>query len=332
MDTEVREVIIIGSGPAGYTAALYTSRANLTPLVLAGYLSGGQLMITTDVENYPGFVDGIMGPELMDVFKRQAERFGTEVLAVDVDRVDFRQQPFVVEAAGNTYKGKTIIIATGAAAMWLGVPGEEKLTGHGVSGCATCDGFFFKGQDLAVVGGGDTALEEATFLTRFATSVNVIHRRDSLRASKAMQQRAMDNPKINFTWNTEVLEFVGNGKLEALRLRDVSSGQEMVKPYGGAFVAIGHQPNTKLFNGQIDLDDKGYVKMPDPASTITNIPGVFAAGDVRDHVYRQAVSAAGDGCKAAIDAERWLEANRDTQVDRSSEMYAMAPPRMDERD
>jgi len=332
MDNDVREVIIIGSGPAGYTAALYTSRANLTPLVLAGYLSGGQLMITTDVENYPGFVDGIMGPELMDVFKRQAERFGTEVLAVDVDRVDFRQQPFVVEAAGNTYKGKTIIIATGAAAMWLGVPGEEKLTGHGVSGCATCDGFFFKGQDLAVVGGGDTALEEATFLTRFATSVNVIHRRDSLRASKAMQQRAMDNPKINFTWNTEVLEFVGNGKLEALSLRDLSSGQEIVKPYGGAFVAIGHQPNTKLFNGQIDLDDKGYVKMPDPASTITNIPGVFAAGDVRDHVYRQAVSAAGDGCKAAIDAERWLEANRDTQVDRSSEMYAMAPPRMDERD
>ncbi|MFI5267855.1 MAG: thioredoxin-disulfide reductase [Chloroflexota bacterium] len=331
MDNEVREVIIIGSGPAGYTAALYTSRANLTPLVLAGYLSGGQLMITTDVENYPGFVDGIMGPDLMDVFKRQAERFGTEVLAVDVDRVDFQQQPFVVEAGGKTYQGKTIIIATGAAAMWLGVPGEEKLTGHGVSGCATCDGFFFKGQDLAVIGGGDTALEEATFLTRFATSVNVIHRRDSLRASKAMQQRAMDNPKINFTWNTEVLEFMGNGKLEALRLHDLSSGREIVKPYGGAFVAIGHRPNTKLFNGQIDLDDKGYVKMPDPASTITNIPGVFAAGDVRDHVYRQAISAAGDGCKAAIDAERWLEANRDTQVDRSSEMYAMAPPRADER-
>ena len=331
MDDEVREVIIIGSGPAGYTAALYTARANLNPLVLAGYLSGGQLMITTDVENYPGFVDGIMGPDLMDVFKRQAERFGTEVLAVDVDRVDFQQQPFVVEAGGKTYQGKTIIIATGAAAKWLGVPGEEKLTCHGVSGCATCDGFFFKGQDLAVIGGGDTALEEATFLTRFATSVNVIHRRDSLRASKAMQQRAMANPKISFTWNTDVLEFVGNGKLEALRLRDVSSGQEIVKPYGGAFVAIGHQPNTKLFHGQVELDDKGYVKMPDPASTITNIPGVFAAGDVRDHVYRQAISAAGDGCKAAIDAERWLEANRDTQVDRSSEMYAMAPPRADER-
>jgi len=331
MDTEVREVIIIGSGPAGYTAALYTSRANLSPLVLAGYLSGGQLMITTDVENYPGFVDGIMGPELMEVFKRQAERFGTEVLTVDVDKVDFEQQPFVVEAAGKRYLGKAIIIATGAAAMWLGVPGEEKLTGHGVSGCATCDGFFFKGQDLAVIGGGDTALEEATFLTRFASSVNVIHRRDSLRASKAMQQRAVDNPKINFTWNTEVVEFVGNGKLEALRLRDLSSGQEIVKPYGGAFVAIGHRPNTKLFDGQIDLDDKGYVKMADPASTITNIPGVFAAGDVRDHVYRQAISAAGDGCKAAIDAERWLEANRDTQVDRSNEMYAMAPPRLDER-
>jgi thioredoxin reductase (NADPH) len=331
MGNEVREVIIIGSGPAGYAAALYTSRANLQPLVLAGYLSGGQLMITSDVENYPGFVDGIMGPDLMDIFKRQAERFGAEVQALDVDRVDFGERPFVVEAAGKTYLGKTVIIATGAAAKWLGVPGEEKLTGHGVSGCATCDGFFFKGQDLAVIGGGDTALEEATFLTRFATSVNVIHRRGELRASKAMQQRAMDNPKIDFTWNTEVLEFVGNGKLEGLRLRDLATGQETTRNYGGAFVAIGHQPNTKLFQGQIDLDDKGYIAMPDPASTITNIPGVFAAGDVRDHVYRQAVSAAGDGCKAAIDAERWLEANRDTQVDRSTEMYGMAPPRLDER-
>lgn len=328
----VRDVIIVGSGPAGLTAAVYTARANLNPLVIEGFPgAGGQLMLTTDVENYPGFVDGILGPDLMDVFKRQAERFGTEVLAVDVDKVDFSQQPFVVEAAGTSYRGKTVIIATGAAAKWLGVPGEERLTGHGVSGCATCDGFFFKGQELAVIGGGDTALEEATFLTRFATTVNVIHRRDSLRASKAMQQRAMDNPKISFTWNTEVLEFVGNGKLEALRLRDTASGQETVKPFGGAFVAIGHQPNTKLFQGQIDLDDKGYIAMPDPASTITNIPGVFAAGDVRDHVYRQAVSAAGDGCKAAIDAERWLEANRDPQVDRSAEMYAMAPPRADER-
>src|SRR5579862_9529159 len=262
---EVREVIIIGSGPAGYTAALYTSRANLRPLVLAGYLSGGQLMITTDVENYPGFVDGIMGPDLMDVFKRQAERFGTEVLQVDVDRVDFGKRPFTVEAGGQTYHSKAVIIATGAAAKWLGVPGEEKLTGHGVSGCATCDGFFFKGCELAVIGGGDTALEEATFLTRFATSVNVIHRRDQLRASKAMQQRAMENPKISFTWNSEVVEFVSNGKLEALRLRDVSNGQETVKEYGGAFVAIGHQPNTKLFEGQIDLDDKGYIQMPDPA-------------------------------------------------------------------
>jgi thioredoxin reductase (NADPH) len=328
---DVREVIIIGSGPAGYTAALYTSRANLKPLVLAGYLSGGQLMITTDVENYPGFVDGILGPDHMDVFKRQAERFGTEVLTVDVDRVDLKQSPFVVEAAGQTYRGKTVIIATGAAAKWLGVPGEEKLTGHGVSGCATCDGFFFKNCELAVIGGGDTALEEATFLTRFASSVNVIHRRDSLRASKAMQKRAFENPKIDFTWNTEVVEFVGNGKLEALRLRDMNTGEERLQPYGGAFVAIGHQPNTMLFQGQIDLDEKGYIKMPDPASTVTNIPGVFAAGDVRDHVYRQAVTAAGDGCKAAIDAERWLEANRDTQVDRSSEMYALAPPRRDER-
>jgi thioredoxin reductase (NADPH) len=331
MDNEVREVIIIGSGPAGYTAALYTSRANLRPLVLGGYLSGGQLMITTDVENYPGFVDGIMGPDLMEVFKKQAERFGAEVQAVDVDRVDFSQQPFVVEAAGKTYRGKAVIIATGAAAKWLGVPGEEKLTGHGVSGCATCDGFFFKGQELAVIGGGDTALEEATFLTRFATSVNVIHRREELRASKAMQQRAMANPKITFTWNTEVLEFVGNGKLEGLRLRDVNTGQESVRTFGGAFVAIGHQPNTKLFEGQVDLDEKGYVAMPDPASTITNIPGVFAAGDVRDHTYRQAVTAAGDGCRAAIDAERWLEEHKDEAVDRSSELYALAPPRLDER-
>src|SRR5579862_7377670 len=328
---EVREVIIIGSGPAGYTAALYTSRANLRPLVLAGYLSGGQLMITTDVENYPGFVDGILGPDLMDVFKRQVERFGTEIVTVDVDRVDFSQQPFTVEAAGKTYRGKTVIISTGAAAKWLGVPGEEILTAHGVSGCATCDGFFFRGQELAVIGGGDTALEEATFLTRFATSVNVIHRRDQLRASKAMQQRAEQNPKISFTWNTEVLEFVGNGKLEALRLRNVVTGEETLKQYGGAFVAIGHQPNTKLFQGQIDLDEKGYVAMPDPGSTITNVPGVFAAGDVRDHTYRQAVTAAGDGCKAAIDAERWLEEHKDTQVDRSAELYAMAPPRPETR-
>jgi thioredoxin reductase (NADPH) len=328
---EVREVIIIGSGPAGYTAALYTSRANLQPLVLAGYLSGGQLMITTDVENYPGFVDGIMGPDLMEVFKKQVQRFGAEVLEVDVDSVDFSERPFRVEAAGKTYFGKTVIIATGASAKWLGVPGEQALTGHGVSGCATCDGFFFKGQELAVIGGGDTALEEATFLTRFASSVNVIHRRDALRASKAMQKRAEENPKISFTWNTEVLEFVGNGKLEGLRLKDAATGKETLKEYGGAFVAIGHQPNTKLFEGKIDLDDKGYVKMIDPASTITNIPGVFAAGDVRDHVYRQAITAAGDGCKAAIDAERWLEEHKDEHVNRSAEMYAMAPPREDER-
>ncbi|MBV8083632.1 MAG: thioredoxin-disulfide reductase [Chloroflexi bacterium] len=328
---QVREVIIIGSGPAGYTAALYTSRANLQPLVLAGYLSGGQLMITTDVENYPGFAEGIMGPDLMEVFKKQAVRFGTEVIEVDVDKVDFSQQPFTIEAAGKTYQSRTVIIATGASAKWLGVPGEQSLTGHGVSGCATCDGFFFKGQELAVIGGGDTALEEATFLTRFATKVDVIHRRDQLRASKAMQQRAEQNPKINFTWNAEVLEFVGNGKLQGLRLRDVVTGQETVKEYGGAFVAIGHQPNTKLFEGQIELDEKSYVKMIDPASTITNIPGVFAAGDVRDHTYRQAVTAAGDGCKAAIDAERWLEEHKDTTVDRSREMYAMAPPRLDEK-
>ncbi len=306
---DVREVIIIGSGPAGYTAALYTSRANLKPLVLAGYLSGGQLMITTDVENYPGFVDGIMGPELMELFKRQAERFGAEVIPADVEEVDFGSRPFRVMSAGKSYLGKTVIIATGAQAKWLGVPGEQELTGHGVSGCATCDGFFFKGQELAVIGGGDTALEEATFLTRFATSVTLIHRRDQLRASKAMQQRAQENPKIKFRWNAEVVEFVGNGKLESLRLKEVNTGRESVQPFGGAFVAIGHEPNTKLFKGQIELDEKGYIASPDPSSTYTNIPGVFAAGDVRDHVYRQAVTAAGDGCKAAIDAERWLEAN-----------------------
>ncbi|HUZ78505.1 MAG TPA: thioredoxin-disulfide reductase [Chloroflexota bacterium] len=303
-----RNVVIIGSGPAGYTAALYASRANLNPLLLAGYQAGGQLMITTDVENYPGFPEGILGPELMEVFRKQAERFGTEMLNVDVDRVDFREQPFRIEAAGKTYLSRTVIIATGAQAKWLGVPGEERLTGHGVSGCATCDGFFFRDQPLAVIGGGDTALEEATFLTRFASSVTVVHRRDQLRASKAMQQRAFASPKLDFLWNSDVLEMVGGDKLEALRLRDTLSGAESTRTFGGVFVAIGHQPNTALFQGQIDLDARGYVVAPNPASTATNIPGVFAAGDVRDHVYRQAVTAAGDGCKAAIDVERWLEA------------------------
>ena len=331
MSEEVREVVIIGSGPAGYTAALYTARANLQPLVLAGYLSGGQLMITSDVENYPGFENGIMGPDLMEIFKKQAERFGAEVLPVDVDSVDFRKQPFEIHAGGKTYLAKTAIVATGAAAKWLGVPGEEQLMGHGVSGCATCDGFFFKGQDLAVIGGGDTALEEATFLTRFATSVTLIHRRNELRGSKAMQQRAQENPKISFLWDTEVLEMQGNGKLSSLRLRNVNTGEETERPFGGVFVAIGHQPNTKLFAGQLELDGKGYVKSPHPESTVTNIPAVFAAGDVRDHVYRQAVTAAGDGCKAAIDAERWLEAHNDRSVDRSAELYAMAPARMDEK-
>ncbi|MGH2520201.1 MAG: NAD(P)/FAD-dependent oxidoreductase, partial [Chloroflexota bacterium] len=225
----------------------------------------------------------------------------------DVDRVDFREQPFRIEAAGKTYLSRTVIVATGAQAKWLGVPGEERLTGHGVSGCATCDGFFFRDQPLAVIGGGDTALEEATFLTRFASSVTVVHRRDQLRASKAMQQRAFASPKLDFLWNSDVLEMVGGDRLEALRLRDTLSGAESTRPFGGVFVAIGHQPNTALFQGQIDLDVRGYVASPHPTSTATNIPGVFAAGDVRDHVYRQAVTAAGDGCKAAIDVERWLE-------------------------
>ncbi|MDE3074409.1 MAG: thioredoxin-disulfide reductase [Chloroflexota bacterium] len=307
---EIRNVIVVGSGPAGYTAGLYASRANLKPLLFSGYLAGGQLMITTEVENYPGFVDGIMGPELMEIFKKQAERFGTEVVPVDVEAVDLHERPFKIEAAGETYLSKTVIIATGAQAKWLGVPGEERLTGHGVSGCATCDGFFFRDRHLAVIGGGDTALEEATFLTRFASEVTVVHRRDQLRASKAMQQRAVENPKIDFLWNAEVIEMLGEEKLEALRLRDAQTCEETTRPFGGVFVAIGHQPNTELFKGQIDLDAKGYISVPNPESTATNVPGVFAAGDVRDHIYRQAVTAAGDGCKAAIDAERWLEANK----------------------
>lgn len=302
----VRNVIIIGSGPAGYTSALYTSRANLKPLLFEGYMSGGQLMTTTDVENFPGYPDGVMGPEMMIQFKQQAERFGTECLAQNVDAVDFSQRPFKVVSQGKDYFAHAIIIATGAEAKYLGLESEKKLLSKGVSACATCDGAFFKGEKLALVGGGDTAMEEALFLTRFASSVTVIHRRDGLRASKIMQERAMASDKINFYWNTVVTECIGTDKLEALKLKNIVTGEEHQEDFGGLFVAIGHKPNTELFKDCLSLDDQGYILTKDKSSK-TNIDGVFACGDVQDHVYRQAITAAGSGCMAAIDAERWLE-------------------------
>jgi thioredoxin reductase (NADPH) len=317
-----RDLIIIGSGPAGYTAAIYAARAELHPLVLAGGQIGGQLMITSDVENYPGFPDGVTGPEMMDSFRKQAERFGATVLPVDVTRVDFSRRPFRVWTDSEEYTAKAVIVSTGASAMWLGVPGEERLQGRGVSACATCDGFFFRGKDIVVVGGGDVALEEATFLTRFATNVMVVHRRDQLRASKSMQRRAFDNPKIEFVWDTVVEEILGDNRVEAVRLRNVKTGETHDLETGGVFVAIGHKPNTELFRGQIALDERGYVATPDPETAYTDVPGVFAAGDVRDHRYRQAITAAGDGCKAAMDAERWLE-EQGVEVDLSDEVYSL---------
>ena len=317
-----RQVIIIGSGPAGYTAALYTARASLEPLMIGGYTAGGQLMLTSDVENYPGYPKGIQGPEMMQDFRDQVERFGAEVLDVDVTEVDFSKRPFTVVTADETYTAESIIISTGAAAKWLDVPGEEKLRGRGVSACATCDGFFFRERRIVVVGGGDTALEEALFLTRYATTVSLIHRRDSLRGSKLLQQRARNNPKIDFIWNSVVEEIVGDDKVTGVRLRNLVTGEHSLKETEGVFVAIGHEPNTSIFKGQLDLDVGGYVCMPDPVTTYTNIPGVFAAGDVRDHRYRQAVTAAGDGCKAAIDAERWLEEQGIAEPDRAFEVYS----------
>lgn len=319
---ETRKLIIIGSGPAGYTAAIYAARAELSPLMLAGGEMGGQLMITSDVENYPGFPEGILGPQLMDDFRAQAERFGTEVLPVDATRVDFSTYPFKVWTASDEYSAESVIISTGASAKWLGIPGESELRGRGVSACATCDGFFFKNKRVVVVGGGDVAMEEATFLTRFASSVTVVHRRDQLRASKSMQQRAFSNPKISFIWDSAVEEVVGENTIEHLRLRNLRTGETSTLDADGVFIAIGHQPNTEMFKGQIDLDSKGYVALPNPETAETNIPGVFAAGDVRDHRYRQAVTAAGEGCKAAIDAERWLEA-RGENVDVSKEVYSL---------
>jgi len=306
-----RDVLIIGSGPAGHTAALYTARANLHPLVLEGEPSstsdqpGGQLMLTTDVENYPGFVDGVQGPELMTIFKEQAARFGAEYLTVKASKVDFSVQPFSVWADDDEYRARAVIVATGARSLMLGLESERRLLGYGLSTCATCDGFFHRGEKIAVVGGGDSAIEEAIFLTRFADKVTVVHRRDALRASKIMQDRAFANDKIEFRWNSVVDEILGDGKVSGVRLRDVSSGEQSDLGVSGVFVAIGHVPNTDVFRGQLDMDDNGYILTH--AGSRTNIEGVFAAGDVQDHVYRQAVTAAGSGCMAAIDAERWLE-------------------------
>jgi thioredoxin reductase (NADPH) len=304
---EERNVIIIGSGPAGYTAALYAARANLRPLVLKGIEAGGQLMLTTDVENYPGFPEGILGPELMEVMEKQAARFDAEMLHQSATRVDLSERPFRVWSGDQEWRARALVIATGAKARMLGIPGEERLLGHGVSTCATCDGFFFRGQDLAVVGGGDSAVEEALFLTRFATNVTVIHRRDELRASKIMQERAFDNDKIDFAWNSVVEEVLGDGSVKAVRVRNVDNDERRDLEVGGLFVAIGHTPNTSVFEGQVAMEN-GYIVVREP-TTATSVDGVFAAGDVVDHIYRQAVTAAGMGCKAAIDAERFLEAH-----------------------
>jgi thioredoxin reductase (NADPH) len=304
---EVRNLIVIGSGPAGFTAALYAARANLEPLVLKGLEAGGQLMLTTDVENYPGFADGILGPELMDQMEKQAARFGAEILSVHVTRVDLSSRPFGVWAGDQEWRARTVVIATGATARWLGVPGEEHLRGRGVSACATCDGFFFRDRDLIVVGGGDSAMEEATFLTRFASKVTIVHRRDEFRASKIMQERVLANPKIEVAWNREVVEIMGDGAVTGVRLLDTVTGETSELPIDGVFMAIGHTPNTELFGEWLELDAEGYIVVQEPR-TPTSIEGVFAAGDVTDRIYRQAVTAAGQGCKAAMDAERFLEA------------------------
>jgi thioredoxin reductase (NADPH) len=304
--TDVRDVIIIGSGPAGYTAAIYAARAKLQPLVFEGSVTaGGALMQTTDVENFPGFPDGVMGPELMDSLRKQSERFGAELVSDDVVEVDLNASPKVVKTETDTYLARAVIIATGSKYKELGVPGEKELSGHGVSWCATCDGFFFREQDIAVIGGGDSALEEALFLTRFGKTVTLVHRRDALRASKIMQERALANPKIKFQWDSEVLSMEGEGKISGLRVRNVHTREETVLPVGGVFIAIGHLPRSELFAGQLPINTDGYLDV-EGQSTRTAIEGVFACGDVVDHVYRQAITAAGTGCSAAIDAERWL--------------------------
>lgn len=309
------QVIIIGTGPAGYTAAIYAARAELSPLLISGMQPGGQLTITTDVENYPGYPDGVQGPEMMEMFRKQAERFGTRFVTGMVTRVDFSERPFKLTVDGeDDYTADAVIVATGASAKYLGIESEERLKGFGVSACATCDGFFYRGKDVCVVGGGDTAAEEATFLTRFANKVTLIHRRDELRASKIMVKRVLDHPKIEMAWNATVDEVLGHpkeGGVTGVRVKDVKTGEARDIPCHGLFLAIGHHPNTDIFEGQLELDETGYVKLLDGGSTRTNVPGVFAAGDVADTEYRQAVTAAGTGCRAAIDAERFLAEHED---------------------
>jgi thioredoxin reductase (NADPH) len=313
-DTRHRKVAIIGSGPAGLTAAIYTARANLEPIMFAGNTPLGQLMITSDVENYPGFPGGIQGPELMQLFRDQAARFGTTILDQDVTRVDFGERPFRMWVGDDEYRADAVIVATGASALWLGLPSEEEFRGRGVSACATCDGFFFRDREIAVVGGGDTALEEALFLTRFASKVVMLVRRDQFRGSKIMQDRAFEHPKIEVRWNTAVTEVRGDMTVQELALKDTQTGEESKLMVQGLFVAIGYKPNTDLFKGQLDLDPRGYCTTATGADTSTNVEGVFVAGDVHDHKYRQAVTAAGEGCKAAIDAERWLESVGEIQA------------------
>ncbi len=303
----VENVIIIGSGPAGYTAAIYSSRANLNPLCIEGYQSGGLLMLTSDVENFPGFPKGVMGPELMSQFRGQAERFGTRFIQKNATRVDFSKRPFRVYVEEEEYQAHSVILATGAATKWIGIESEKRLLGKGVSSCATCDGAFFRGAKLIVVGGGDSAMEEATFLTRFASEVTVIHRRDTLRASKIMIDRATSNPKIKFIWDSEVLEVQGTEAVTGAKIRNIKTGKESVVPCEGFFVAIGHEPNTAFLKGHIELDPKGYIVLPKRPTTYTSVPGVFACGDVQDTIYRQAITAAASGCQSAIDAERYLE-------------------------